>query len=202
MAGVRRLDRDGDYYPLPRNRKIILGVILSLTFINTVVVVATIVRPVPQYSSSGALLELQAQNALSFSKRWMLNKRKELDSNQSLAVPFLGTEADAMPTASSLRARKESIIDDCGCSTGLVVTSQDWPTSTTFTSKGSTSTNTGIYHTHNSKKSKATHTGANSANLTAGDSVNINEFVAIWLGTLGICLQRAEGTLVCTGASL
>ena len=188
MAGLRQLDRDGDYYPLPRNRKIILSLVLSLTFVNIVVIVATIVRPVPQYSSTGALLELQAQNALTFSRRWLYDKHKDLapDRGHSLALP--AGQGVMKHAVASFVARHISQESDCGCTTDYA--GALWPTATTSHHKTTHATKMRETSTH--VKPKATHTGAAVSNSSvAGDLVNANQFVAIWLGTLGACLERA-----------
>jgi len=161
---------------------------------------AGLIRPVPQFSTSGALLQIQAQDALQFSKRWLwappddvYSVTNEVDTRTPLAHRTLPAPAATaytllsptlapLPTLLSRRWNDRHPVEDCAC------TATSTSTSTTKKPKKKKPHTTTITEI---STPTAQPTPPSNTTTTVSATADINDFVAMWIGILGVCLQRA-----------
>lgn len=180
-----------------------------MCLLTIILLVVGLVYPVPQFSQTGGLLSLAlTRNGTALISGGegiatitsTIHARREFVANSSLPGTFFGPQLNQRAKAEGAvryTSHTEYWDDNCGCMatktavyfTTLRTTRTLRPTVTLPTNRPPASTPTGV------SGSSADSDYDKSNNPDAGD------FVGLWLGVMGGCLQRQSGVLVCTGSA-
>jgi len=222
-------------FKLPRPRKIVLTIICSTTFINTVLLCVTLVRPIPTFSSTATLLTIEAADSTTFSKRWLVDPDLGAPLVPDLVYASALDPQDYIPlrNGSSLvvalrldrrgdeaeddEAYDGDSQDDDDCwpceatpeesdkdrTLTEYITRTPGPHETAYTTrvKKVVETRMGDVVTRTASAEPPTETAEPSTSTADASEVDMNAFVALWIGPLGIAMQRASGDLLGSSAS-
>ena len=143
----------------------VVPVLLLLAFINIILVVVAIIRPVPNFALSASLFYIQARDASAYSKR-----------------SFPAAKAFEHPTTVWHDRRCGGGLREAGCVPSHVPNSPIWSTTQYVTLTLPTTTTASV--------SQVTATRP-IPSAPMRNVIDAGTFTALWIGVLGICLQRA-----------
>jgi len=164
-------------YVLPRARRLCLTMLIILSIVNMAITLARLLCPVPQFDGTQALLSMVTVQSGQYSRRWLSGKQDENQEGDPPASLDPGGEVECRdlvdsPSPSQARAFP-----------GFPVTPDPF-----LAERAST-----VWQTTTTHYVTATSTqvaGAGASALPAVPPNNGDVFTALWMGPLGVCLQR------------
>lgn len=188
--------------------QITLGIILGMAFTNSVLLVVTLVRPVPQFSSSGTLMTISARGNATLGKRGLAGSPDEDESADEIISTI--TPSPWKPERRKVRNEDEEgwyIADEESNETSMnneeenpATTSENsktsdsedfyFPESTSSSARNSRATNE---HSMSTLPPKQTMTVPKKKQdkIVKVKSRPFNDgWVELWIGPLGVCIQR------------